>query len=79
MRQQITGANTRSPKVWISVVLTKTDINTLTLMFVSMELEARKSPNGWKPRLVMLALCPIRVLKTKEDKKQQSQTEKHLD
>lgn len=39
-------------------------------MFVSMELEARKSPKGWKPRLVMLALCPIRVLKTEHRKQQ---------
>lgn len=44
--------------------------NTPTLMFVSMELEARKSPKGWKPRLVMLALCPIRVLKTEHRKQQ---------
>lgn len=43
-----------------------------TLMFVSMEPEARKSPNGWKARQVMLALCPIRVLKTGEDRKHQS-------
>lgn len=47
-----------------------TQESTPTLMFVSMELEARKSPKGWKPRLVMLALCPIRVLKTEHRKQQ---------
>lgn len=62
----------RSNLLWIKDTrITHTYIYS-TLMFVSMELEARKSPNGWKPRLVMLALCPIRVLKTEENKSSRS-------
>lgn len=44
-------------------------------MTVSMELDARKSPKGWKPRLVIFDLCPIRVLKTVNGKQQRDKRE----
>ena len=41
-----------------------------TFILVSTDPEARYSPNGWKSRLQMLALCPIRVRKTGHTEKQ---------
>ena len=37
-------------------------------MFVSIEPEAKYSPNGWKSRLVMLALCPESERRTERNR-----------
>ena len=36
-------------------------------MFVSIEPEAKYSANGWKSRLVILALCPERERRTERN------------